>query len=71
MQKIVLNRFMITCYRIYDHTDQETLADSLDNIDQANETLYLLQLQYPYHDLEIEKYTKYLVKGLGRDPDLH
>lgn len=62
---------MIKIYRIYDVTDQETLADGIDQKDQAYETLHLLQLQYPDNRLEIEEYTKYLVKGLGRDPDLH
>jgi len=62
---------MITLYRIYDHTDRETLADGITDDSQAYETLQLYQLQYPDHELEIETYTKSMVKGLGRDPDLH
>ena len=62
---------MLDQYRIYDHTDKETLADSIDDYAFAEETLYLLQLQHPHHELEIEKYIRYTVKGLGRDPDLH
>ena len=62
---------MLTVYRIYDHTDNETLADGIGDESQAYETLQLYQLQYPTHDLEVETYTKYTVRGLGRDPDLH
>jgi len=62
---------MLTVYRIYDHTDGETLADGIVDASQAYETLQLYQLQYPHNKLEIETYTKSMVKGLGRDPDLH
>lgn len=62
---------MLTLYRIYDHTDKEILADHIQTYEQAHETLQLYKLQYPSNELEIESYTKYLVKGLGRDPDLH
>ena len=63
---------MLDQYRIYDHTDKETLADSIDTYAFAEETLHLLKLLYPHNHLEIEKYTKYTVKpGFGRDPDLH
>jgi len=62
---------MLKQYRIYDHTDNETLADSIDDYAFAEETLYLLKLQHPHNHLEIEEYIKYTVKGLGRDPDLH
>ena len=62
---------MLTVYRIYDHTDSETLADGIGDASQAYETLQLYQLQYPTHELEVETYTKYTVRGLGRDPDLH
>ena len=58
-------------YRIYDHTDGETVANSLHDYTQAWELFQLLVQQYPTHDLEIESYTYYPIKGLGRDPDLH
>ena len=63
---------MVTYYRIYDHTDQETLADKILDAVQAQETLMLLQLEYPHNDLTIESYSVSSVKpGFGRDPDLH
>jgi len=60
-----------TRYRIYDTTDQETLANSLDDLTQAYQVLDLLQKQYPHNTLEIESYTVTRHKGLGRDPDLY
>lgn len=62
---------MITLYRIYDHTTQNTLANGIGSLDQATEVLYFLQQDEPDNNLEIESYTKSAVKGLGRDPDLH
>jgi hypothetical protein len=63
---------MITLYRVYDRTDDETLADGISDYAQAHETLELYRLQYPYNELEIETYTRSQVKpGFGRDPDLH
>ena len=63
---------MVTYYRIYDHTDCETLADKIGDAQQAQETLVLLQLQYPTNRLEIETYSVSSVRpGFGRDPDLH
>ena len=50
---------MTTLYRIYDHTDRETLANKLSDLTQAQITLELLRKQYPTHQLEIEKYTVY------------
>jgi len=58
-------------YRVYDSTDNETLADGIDDYSFALETLHLLQLQYPQNHLDLEEYIKYTIKGLGRDPDLH
>lgn len=60
-----------TRYRIYDRTDDETLANSLDDLNQAYEILDLLQQQYPHNELEIESYTVTRHRGLGRDPDLY
>jgi len=60
-----------TRYRIYDKTDKEILANSLDDLNQAYEILDLLQQQYPHNKLEIESYTTTRHKGLGRDPDLY
>jgi len=60
-----------TRYRIYDETDGEILANSLDDITQAYMILDLLQQQYPKNKLIIESYTVTRHKGLGRDPDLY
>ena len=63
---------MITLYRIYDHTTQNTLANAIPSLEQANEVLHFLLLDTPTNELEIESYTQSPVrKGFGRDPDLH
>ena len=63
---------MITLYRIYDHTDKNTLANALSEYDDAYTILSFLKLDLPNNELEIESYTQSLVrKGFGRDPDLH
>lgn len=62
---------MTNLYRIYDHTTQNTLANAIPTLVQAQEVLMFLQQDAPQNELEIEEYRKYTVKGLGRDPDLH
>lgn len=62
---------MITLYRVYDHTTQTTLAQGIISHEQAQEILHFLKLESPNCELEIEAYTKYTVRGMGRDPDLH
>ena len=63
---------LITLYRIYDHTQKETLANGIDNYEFAQQTLELYKLEFPGNELELETYTKNTVKpGFGRDPDLH
>ena len=62
---------MTNLYRIYDHTTQNTLANAIPSLEQAQEVLMFLQQDAPNNELEIEEYRKYTVKGLGRDPDLH
>lgn len=62
---------MTNLYRIYDHTTQNTLANAIPSLEQAQEVLMFLQQDAPQNELEIEEYRKYTVKGLGRDPDLH
>ena len=63
---------MITLYRIYDHTDKNTLANAIPTLEQAVEIVYFLKLNDPNNELEIESYTQSPVsKGFGRDPDLH
>ena len=59
-----------TRYRVYDATDREILANSLD-LSQAYTVLDLLQKQYPNNQLTVEEYTTTRHKGLGRDPDLY
>lgn len=62
---------MTNLYRIYDHTTQNTLANAIPTLEQAQEVRFFLQQDAPHNELEIEEYRKYTVKGLGRDPDLH
>lgn len=62
---------MTNLYRIYDHTTQNTLANAIPTLEQAQEVHLFLQQDAPHNELEIEEYRKYTVKGLGRDPDLH
>ena len=63
---------MITLYRIYDHTTQNTLANAIPSLEQANEVLHFLRLDTPTNELEIESYTQSHTRpGFGRDPDLH
>jgi hypothetical protein len=63
---------MITLYRIYDHTDKNTLANAIPNYEDAYTVLGYLKLDLPTNELEIESYTQSPVrKGFGRDPDLH
>jgi hypothetical protein len=63
---------MITLYRIYDHTDKNTLANAIPTYDDAYTVLGYLKLDLPTNELEIESYTQSPVrKGFGRDPDLH
>lgn len=62
---------MITLYRIYDHTEKNTLASGIPTLEQAHEVLHFLKLESPSNEIEIESYTKTSVRGLGRDPDLH
>jgi hypothetical protein len=48
-----------TLYRLYDHTDRNTLANAIPTVDQANSVLRLLQLEYPNNTIEIETYTRH------------
>ena len=61
----------LTLYRVYDPTDQNTLANAIPTREQAWEIIELLRLEYPNNELDLETYTKYTVTGMGRDPDLH
>ena len=47
------------------------LANAIPTYEQAYTVLGHLKLEFPDNELEIEKYTRATVKGLGRDPDLH
>ena len=62
---------MTNLYRIYDHTTQNTLANAIPSLAQAQEVMLFLQQDAPHNELEIEEYRKYTVKVLVRDPDLH
>ena len=46
-----------TLYRIYDHTDQHTLASGIPTLAVAERTLKFLQQEYPSNEIEIETYT--------------
>ena len=48
-----------TLYRLYDHTDRNTLANAIPTLDQAQAVLRLLQLEYPNNNIEIETYTRH------------
>lgn len=48
-----------TLYRLYDHTDRNTLANAIPTLDQAQAVLRLLQLEYPNNTIEIETYTRH------------
>ena len=62
---------MTTYYRLYDHTEKNTLASGIPTLEQAHEVLHFLKLEYPKNAIEIESCRKTSVRGLGRDPDLH
>ena len=47
----------MTLYRIYDQTNQNTLANALTQA-QAQQVLKFLQLDQPDRELVIEKYSK-------------
>ena len=57
-------------YRIIDTETNDIVATAL-TLEQAYETLEFLQLDHPNTRFELEPYTNYVVRGLGRDPDLH
>ena len=57
-------------YRIIDTETNDIVATAL-TLEQAYETLEFLQLDHPRVRFELEPYTNYTVRGLGRDPDLH
>ena len=63
---------MIEKYRIVDVDSGEILANSLLNIEEADQMIHFLKLAHPKSRLEIERYMVSAVKpGFGRDPDLH
>ena len=63
---------MVTYYRIIDvDRCSQIVANSIPELSQAQEILHFLQKDYPDSTFDIESYTVYTVKGLGRDPDLH
>ena len=57
-------------HRIIDTETNDIVATAL-TLEQAYETLEFLQLDHPQVRFELEPYTNYVVRGLGRDPDLH
>ena len=61
---------MITLYRIIDTDDNSIVAEGM-SYAQAQETVQFYTQDNPNTVFEIESYTRYLVKGMGRDPDLH
>jgi len=60
-----------TRYRVYDSTDNEILANSIEDMSQAYMIRELLEQQHPKNKLTVESYTTTRHKGLGRDPDLY
>lgn len=61
----------LTNYRVIDTELNQTVANGLSTREAAYEVATMYQLDYPNTRFEIESYTVYTVKGLGRDPDLH
>ena len=57
---------ILTYYRIIDIATHEVVADRMDNIALARETLELWRRDYPHSFFEIENYTH---KTLGIVPD--
>ena len=57
-------------YRIIDVDANIIVATAL-TLEQAYETLEFLRLDHPHTRFELEPYTNYIARGLGRDPDLH
>ena len=62
---------MVTYWRIIDLTVDAIVAESLPDINFANETLSFLKRDNPTHKFEVVAYSKPTVTGMGRDPDLH
>jgi hypothetical protein len=63
---------MYTHWHIIDARTQEVVVEKLLDLNQANETLQILQLQNPNTQYEIVETQQSSVKpGFGRDPDLH
>lgn len=61
-----------TYWRIIDLTEDCIRAESLPDLQFAQETLSFLQRDFPFNEFTIERYTRSSVKpGFGRDPDLH
>ena len=60
-----------THYRIVDLETDTIVASGITEYAHAHEIYDMYKLDYPNTDFEIESYTHYTVKGLGRDPDLH
>ena len=50
---------MDTLYRLYDHTDRNTLANAIPTLKQAQEVKTLLEREYPNNHIEIETYTRH------------
>jgi hypothetical protein len=48
----------MTEYRIYDITSQNTLANAIPSLEQAEEILRILKLEFPTDEMVIESYTK-------------
>ena len=60
-----------THYRVVDEELQQTVANAIGSYEEAYQIAEMYKQDYPRSTFQIETYTVYTVKGLGRDPDLH
>lgn len=62
---------MATLYRIIDDDTNTIVANALPTWTFAEETKFFLEQDNPCTHYVIESYSHTLVRGMGRDPDLH
>jgi len=60
-----------TLYRVIDRERNEIVANGLPSYEEAYTIASMYEVDYPSTGFEVESYTHYTVKGLGRDPELH
>ena len=61
---------MMKKFNIIDSSSNEIVA-TVNSIEEATQTLQIISSQDEYKTFEIREYEYRMIKGLGRDPDLH